>query len=39
MVGIPHQIEPWVIHACGNEFDSDQYSNYLEKFFREYFKS
>ncbi|MEG7283557.1 glycosyltransferase family protein [Bacillus sp. 0909A] len=39
LVGIPHQKEPWVIHACGNEFDSDQYSNYLEKFLREYFKS
>lgn len=39
LVGIPHQKEPWVIHACGNEFDSDQYSDYLEKFLREYFKT
>jgi hypothetical protein len=39
LVGIPHQKEPWVIHACGNEFDSDQYSDYLEKFLREYFQT
>ncbi|MBL6008965.1 glycosyltransferase family protein [Bacillus halotolerans] len=39
LVGIPHQKEPWVIHACGNEFDSDQYSDYLNKFLSEYFKT
>ncbi|MGF9600659.1 glycosyltransferase family protein [Bacillus subtilis] len=39
IVGIPHQKEPWVLHACGNEFDSDQYSYYLEKFLGEYFKT
>lgn len=38
-VGIPYQKEPWVIHACGNEFDSDQYSYYLNKFLSEYFKT
>lgn len=39
LVGIPYQKEPWVIHACGNEFDTDQYSYYLNKFLSEYFKT
>ncbi|MDP4526359.1 glycosyltransferase family protein [Bacillus halotolerans] len=39
LVGIPLQKEPWVIHACGNEFDSDQYSDYLNRFLSEYFKT
>ncbi|MCY8418899.1 glycosyltransferase family protein, partial [Bacillus spizizenii] len=36
LVGIPYQKEPWVIHACGNEFDQIEYSHYLEVFVREY---
>ncbi|AIX07521.1 hypothetical protein JS609_01842 [Bacillus subtilis] len=36
IVGIPHQKEPWVLHACGNEFDTDQYSYYLKKFLEGY---
>ncbi|MCY8785632.1 glycosyltransferase family protein [Bacillus spizizenii] len=36
LVGIPYQKEPWVIHACGNEFDQIEYSHYSEVFVREY---
>ena len=35
-VGVPRQDVPWVLHACGNEFDSGAYDQYRRIFQQEY---
>lgn len=38
LAGIPHQKDPWVIHACGDKFNQLSYIHYLDKFIEEYLK-
>ncbi|SET20137.1 glycosyltransferase family protein [Paenibacillus sp. NFR01] len=35
-VGVPRQETPWVLHACGNEFNAPEYHRYREIFVQEY---
>lgn len=38
LAGIPYQENPWVIHACGNEFNQENYMHYIDKFIKTYLK-